>query len=85
MSYKCSKIAHQFKVYGLGKNQEIFPWESNFSLYQRGYKFNHLAINSTTAVAGKAGFTLASAATAVVEFMAKWLTLYPRTVTETNF
>ena len=53
----------------------------------RGYKVNPLAINSTTAVAGKAGFTLASAATAVVEFMAKWLTLYPRTVSigGTNF
>ena len=39
-----------------------------------------LAINSTTAVAGKSGFTLASHATEVVEFMAKWLNLYPRTV-----
>ena len=37
----------------------------------RGYKFNHLAINSTTAVAGKSGFTLASPAAAVVESMAK--------------
>ena len=46
----------------------------------RGYKFNHLAINSTTAVAGEAGFTLASAARAVVEFMAKWLNMYPPTV-----
>ena len=45
----------------------------------RGYKLDHFAINSTTAVAGKAGFTLASAATAVVEFMAKWLNLYPLT------
>ena len=36
----------------------------------RGYKFNHLDINSTTAVAGKAGITLASAATAVVK---SWL------------
>ena len=33
-------------------------------------------MNSTTAVAGKAGFTLASPATAVVEFMAKWLNMY---------
>ena len=40
----------------------------------------HLAINSTTAVAGKDGFTLASAATAVVEFMAKWSNLCPPTV-----
>ena len=39
-----------------------------------------LAINSTTAVAGNFGFTLASAATAVVEFMAKWLNMYPLTV-----
>ena len=46
----------------------------------RGHKLDHLAINSTTAVAGKDGFTLASAATAVVEFMAKWLNLYPHTV-----
>ena len=37
----------------------------------------HLAINSATAVAGKAGFTLASAATAVVEFIAKWSNLCP--------
>ena len=40
----------------------------------RGYKFNHLAINSTTTVAGKAGLTLASVATAVVELV---LPLYP--------
>ena len=46
----------------------------------RGYKYNHLAINSTTAVAGQAGFTLASAATAVVEFMVKWSNLCPLTV-----
>ena len=39
----------------------------------RRYKFNHLAMISTTAVAGKAGFTLDSATTAVVEFMAKWI------------
>ena len=43
----------------------------------RGYKFNNVAINSTTAVAGKAGFTLASA---VVEFIAKWSNLCPPTV-----
>ena len=41
---------------------------------------DHLAINSTTAVAVKAGFTLASAATAVVEFMVKWSNLCPPTV-----
>ena len=46
-----------------------------------GDKKDHLAINSTTAVAGKAGFTLASAATAVVEFMAKWSNLYLLRVT----
>ena len=39
-----------------------------------------LVINATTAMAGEAGWTLASPATAVVEFMAKWLNLYPRTV-----
>ena len=45
-----------------------------------GYNLDHLAINSTTAVAGQAGFTLASAATAVVEFMVKWSNLCPLTV-----
>ena len=35
-----------------------------------GSKLNHLVLNSATAMAGKAGFTLASAATAIVEFMA---------------
>ena len=48
----------------------------------RGYKVNHLAINSTTAVAGKTGFTLASPTTAVVESKTKkWSKLYPLTVT----
>ena len=37
-------------------------------------------INPTTAVACKAGFTLTSVATAVVEFMAKWSHLCPPTV-----
>ena len=46
----------------------------------RRHKLEHLAINSTTAVVGKAGFALASAATAVVEFMAKWSNLCPPTV-----
>ena len=46
----------------------------------RGYKFNHLATNSTTAVAAEARVNPALPATAVVEFMAKWLNLYPRTV-----
>ena len=48
----------------------------------RGYKFNHLAINSFSAVTGNAGFTLASAATSVVEFMDKWSNLCPPTVCE---
>ena len=41
-----------------------------------------LAINSTTAVAAEARVNPALPATAVVEFMAKWLNLYPRTVYE---
>ena len=41
---------------------------------------DHLDINSTTAVAGKAGFTLASTATSVVEFMTKWFDLHTLTV-----
>ena len=36
-----------------------------------------LVINATTAMAGEAGWTLALPATAVIEFMAKWLNLYP--------
>ena len=47
----------------------------------RGHKLDHLAINSTIAVAGKDRFTLTSASKAVVQFiMAKWLNWYPRTV-----
>ena len=45
-----------------------------------GHKFDHLAINSTTRVAAEAGVTPVLPATAVVEFMAKWLYLYLRTV-----
>ena len=45
-----------------------------------GYKLDHLALNSTTAVAGKAGFTITLAAIAVGDFMATWLNLYPLTV-----
>ena len=45
-----------------------------------GHKLDNLAINSTTAVAAEARVNLALPATAVVEFMAKWLNLYPRTV-----
>ena len=46
-----------------------------------GHKLDRLAINSTTAMAAEARVTPALPATAVVEFMAKWLSLYPRTVT----
>ena len=46
----------------------------------RGYKFNHLAVNSTTAVASEARVNPVLHATAVVEFMAKWFNLCPRTV-----
>ena len=45
-----------------------------------GYKFNHLATNSTIAVAVEARVNLALPATAMVEFVAKWLNLQPRTV-----
>ena len=47
----------------------------------RRYKFNHLSINSTTAVAAEARVKPAFPATAVVECMAKWSNLCPRTVT----
>ena len=49
---------------------------------------DHLVINSTTdvaTVATEAKVSPALPATAVVEFMAKWLKLYPRTVSFTNF
>ena len=45
-----------------------------------GYKFNHLPINSITAVAAEARVNPALPSTAVVEFMAKWSNLCPRTV-----
>ena len=45
-----------------------------------GHKLDHLVINSTTAVAAKVRVNPALPATVVVEFMAKWLNLYPRTV-----
>ena len=51
---------------------------SSLFITVRGHNFDYLAINSIV-VAGKDGFTLAPAATAVVELMAKWLNLYPRT------
>ena len=54
----------------------ILP-KSSKNLTLLGYKFNHLAINSTTAVTRKAGFTLTSVATAVVEFVVKWSNLCP--------
>ena len=41
---------------------------------------DHLAINSTTAVAAEARVNPALLATTVVEFMAKWSNLYPFTV-----
>ena len=46
----------------------------------RGYKFNHLAINSTTTVATEPRVNPALPATAVVEFMAKWSSVYLLTV-----
>ena len=46
----------------------------------RGYKFNHLAINSNTAVAAEARVNPALPATAVVEYKARWSNLYPLTV-----
>ena len=46
----------------------------------RGYKFNHLATNSTVAVAAEARVNPALPATAVVEFKAKWSDLYLCTV-----
>ena len=45
-----------------------------------GHKLDQLAINSTTAVAAEVRVNSALPATAVVEFMAMWLNLYPRTV-----
>ena len=57
-------IGHVLYCYGI----KVMPPSRKLATV-RGYEFNYLAINSTTtAVAGKAGFTLASAATAV----AKW-------------
>ena len=46
------------------------------SYYLRRRKLDHL-INSTTVAAGKAGFTIVSAATAVVEFVSVHGTLEP--------
>ena len=64
---------------GCNKHFLFISYDKVFTL--RCYKFNPLAINSKfTAETGKAGFTLASAATAVVEFMAKWSNLCPSTV-----
>ena len=45
-----------------------------------GYKLDHVAVNSTMAVAAEVRVNPALPATAVVEFMAKWLNLVPRTV-----
>ena len=53
-----------------------------------GHKLDHLAIKSTTALAGKAGFTRASAATAVVEFVVRLVSAYcyspPKSLGEKN-
>ena len=46
----------------------------------RGYKFNHFAINWTVAMAAEARVNPALPSTAMVEFMAKWSNLSPRTV-----
>ena len=75
------------KVFDISKLPELFKFEKWTAARKprytvRGYRFNHLAINSTTAVAGKAGFTLASAATAAVGFMAEWSNLCPPTVVD---
>ena len=45
-----------------------------------GHKLDHLAINSTRVVAAEVRVNPAYPATAVVEFMTKWLNLYLRTV-----
>ena len=45
-----------------------------------GHKLDNLVINSTVAVAAKVRVNPALPAKAVVEFMAKWLNLYPLTV-----
>ena len=48
-----------------------------------GHKLDHLAINSTTAVAVEARVTPTLPATVVVEFMARWWSiLYQNTVLE---
>ena len=47
-----------------------------------GHKLDHLAKNSTTAVAAEARVNPALPATAVVEFMAMWSNLCPPTVSE---
>ena len=45
----------------------------------RKYKVNRLAINSTTALAAEARVNTAFPATPMVEFVAKWSNLCPRT------
>jgi len=45
-----------------------------------GYIFNHLAINSTIALAAESRVNPALPATSVVECMAKWCNLCPHTV-----
>jgi len=41
--------------------------------YRARTQIGAISQNSTTALAGTVGFTIASAATAVVEFMVNWL------------
>ena len=53
------------------KNFKSISWAE-----RKGQDVPYADTNLTTAVAGKDGFALASAATAVVEFKAKWLNLY---------
>ena len=64
----------------MGKHKISIILYLNMACTVSGHKLDHLALNSTTAVTCKAGCTLASAATAVLEFMAKWLNLYLLTV-----
>ena len=54
----------------------MFILKSHRFYTERGHKLDYLAINSFTPLAGKSGFTLALAATAVVKFMAKGLNVY---------
>ena len=50
------------------------------SLTVGGHKLDHMAINSTTDVVAESRVNPALPATAEIEFIAKWLNLYPRAV-----